>query len=193
MKKSAQQTSHNSPSTATVVKPNNKTSKTLLYFILKFAILFLLFEACYFNETVYNTVFLPINKAFAFLTAKLLSLVGMGTSSSGDLVSSKAFSMSVKQGCDSIEALAIFVFGVLAFPATLSIKWKGLLTGIVLILGMNLIRLMNLFWVGVNYPSLFDLFHLEIWQGFFIVFSIVLWILWVLKAIQQPKPLPHAE
>jgi exosortase H (IPTLxxWG-CTERM-specific) len=173
--------------TAVVTEPTKRTSKILLQFILRFAVLFLVFEACYFNTWLYANVFQKINAFFAFAASKMLGLIGITASSTGDTIANATFSISVKQGCDSIEALAIFVFGVIAFPATIKHKISGLLIGSGIILSLNLIRLVHLFWVGLHQPELFDLFHLEIWQGFFIILSIVLWLLWVMKAVKPSK------
>ena len=162
-------------------------SKVLLYFVLRFAVLFLVFEACYFNDYLFNHIFYPVNKFFAMATSKLLPLIGIHASYQAESISNKDFTISVKQGCDSIEALAIFIFGVLAFPSRWRIKLSGLLIGTFLILFMNLIRLIHLFWIGLNHRDLFDLFHLEIWQGYFILQSILLWIFWVWKASQLQK------
>ena len=186
MKKKKQKNTVEAPASTApqIVLTNTPKSKTLLRFVVTFAILFLLFEACYFNETLYNHLFVPINKLFAFLAAKLLTLFGIAAVSQGESISNSSFSINVKQGCDSLEALAIFVCGVIAFPAHWRIKFNGLLIGTIIILGMNLLRIANLFWIGLYHHDLFDLFHLEIWQGFFIVLSIALWLIWVIKAIQ---------
>ncbi|MBK7763615.1 MAG: archaeosortase/exosortase family protein [Bacteroidetes bacterium] len=167
-------------------------SKVLVRFLGLFALLFIGFELCYFNDFLYNHFFLAINKSFAFLTAKSLTLLGIPSKSMADSIANEKFSITVKQGCDSMEALAIFVCGVMAFPSNLKVKLYGLLIGTFIIFGFNLIRLISLFWIGLNHHDLFDLFHLEIWQGFFIILSIVLWVLWVLKASQPNKTIEHA-
>ncbi len=179
--------------TTELSKKSLPTSKVLLYFVLRFAVLFLFFEACYFNDYLYNHIFLPVNNLFANVGSKLLTLIGIPAKSNGDTIANATFSISVKQGCDSLEALAIFICGVLAFPSKLTIKLYGLLFGSFIILFMNLIRLVHLFWVGLYHHDLFDLFHLEIWQGFFIILSIVLWLLWVLKAVKPSKLHGHDQ
>lgn len=163
------------------------TSNVLLYFVLRFAVLFLLFEVCYFNDYCYNHIFLPVNNLFATIASKSLTLLGIPTKHTGDTIANATFSISVKQGCDSMEAMAIFICGVVAFPSKLRIKLYGLLIGCFTILFMNLIRLIHLFWIGLNHHDLFDLFHLEIWQGLFIILSIVLWLLWVVRAVKPTK------
>lgn len=164
-----------------------KQSKKLILFIAKFAFLFILFEACYFNNYLYQHVFFPVNNFFAFASNQVLGWIGIVAQHQGDTISNGEFSMSVKQGCDSMEALAIFICGVIAFPSGLSIKLKGLLIGSIIILTFNLVRLVHLFWVGIHQRDLFDLFHLEIWQGFFIILSISLWIIWVIRASKPDK------
>ena len=163
------------------------TSNVLLYFVLRFAVLFLLFEVCYFNTFCYTHIFLPVNNLFATIASKALTLIGIPAKHTGDTIANATFSISVKQGCDSMEAMAIFICGVVAFPSKLRIKLYGLLVGCFIILFMNLVRLIHLFWIGLNHHDLFDLFHLEIWQGLFIMLSIVLWLLWILRAVKPSK------
>ena len=168
-------------------------SKALLKFVVSFAALFVAFEICYMNEYLYKHVFHHINTLFAHMTASSLNMIGIQAKNTSETISDPSFSMSVKQGCDSIEALGIFVFGVIAFPSKLSVKLYGLLIGSSIILTLNLVRLVHLFWVGLNQRELFDLFHLEIWQAFFIILSIVLWVLWVIRAVKPNNPIQHAE
>lgn len=163
-------------------------SKTLLKFVITFAVLFLAFEVCYMNEYLYNHLFKNINILFAHLSASILNVFGIHATNDAETISNETFSMSVKQGCDSIEALGIFIFGVMAFPSKIPVKIYGLLIGSAIILTLNLVRLVNLFWIGLYHRDLFDLFHLEIWQAFFIILSIVLWILWVMRAVKPEKP-----
>ena len=193
MKKKENQPQNTKTKENEVQKPVERKSKTLLYFVLRFAALFLLFEACYFNDYLFNHLFYPINKFFAFSTAKLLPVIGIHANSNAETIANNQFSITVKQGCDSLEALAIFICGVIAFPSKLNHKIYGLLIGSFVILFMNLIRLINLFWIGLYHRDLFDLFHLEIWQGFFILLSIALWLIWVLKAIKPSKPVSHVQ
>lgn len=181
----------NKISSPTVSNKSLPKSKILLRFLGLFAVLFIGFELCYFNDFLYNHFFLAINKSFAFLSAKSLTLMGIPSKSMADSIANEKFSITVKQGCDSMEALAIFVCGVIAFPSQLKVKLYGLLIGTSIILGFNLIRLVSLFWIGLYHHDLFDLFHLEIWQGFFIILSIVLWVLWVLRASKPIKTIEH--
>lgn len=178
---------------AAAAAPPAPKSKVLLKFVVSFAALFIAFEICYMNEYLYNHIFQHINSLFAHLSAAVLNLMGIHAKSTAETISDGTFSISVKQGCDSIEALGIFVFGVIAFPSKLPVKLYGLLIGSTIILTLNLIRLVHLFWIGLYHHDLFDLFHLEIWQAFFIVLSIVLWVLWVMRAVKPEKPVPHAE
>ncbi|HNB81441.1 MAG TPA: exosortase H [Chitinophagaceae bacterium] len=162
-------------------------TKLLLRFLILFAVLYIGFELAYFNDFLYQHVFYPVNKGFAWLSAKLLTVCGLPAHSNADSILNDTFSITVKQGCDSLEALAIFLCGVIAFPARMKIKLWGLLIGTSIILFMNLIRLMSLFWIGLYHFDLFDLFHLEIWQGYFIVQSIALWVIWVIQASKPVK------
>jgi exosortase/archaeosortase family protein len=45
--------------------------------------------------------------------------------------------------------------------------------------GLNVIRLVSLFYIGTYAPKQLDLFHLLIWQGVMILSVVMLWLFWV--------------
>ena len=52
------------------------------------------------------------------------------------------------------------------------------------LLSMNLVRLISLYYAGVYVPSLFEALHVEVWQAVFIFVPIVLWVIWERFAAQ---------
>jgi hypothetical protein len=45
----------------------------------------------------------------------------------------------------------------------------------------------TLFYTRIHFPKLFEVMHVEVWQGLFICLSLVLWIAWALWATRPPK------
>ncbi|MBF0488595.1 MAG: archaeosortase/exosortase family protein [Nitrospirae bacterium] len=88
--------------------------------------------------------------------------------------SNPSFSMSVKFGCNGIEAMLIYASAVAAFPASWERKLLGISAGIVLIHIGNILRLTILGFVGVYYPKLFEYFHIYVLQGMMIAFALVI-------------------
>ena len=52
-------------------------------------------------------------------------------------------------------------------------------TSFLILLLINLVRLVSLFFIGVYWPKALDVMHEDVWQAAFIVLAIVLWAIWV--------------
>ena len=143
------------------------------------ALQLVLFYLIYRMPWVEQAIFTPLVNFYALLGAKLLALMTFAISVSGDLISSAEFAVSIKKGCDAAEPMAIFIAGVVAFPAQLRDKWAGLAVGLAILFFLNIIRIATLFLVGVYFPDFFDSMHLAVWQVAFIIVAIVLWFLWL--------------
>ena len=91
----------------------------------------------------------------AIFSSKLLNLLGQHTVSQRDTVFSTVFSISVKKGCDAVEAMALFSSAVLAFPMAWKIKLRGLLIGIFMLFTLNFIRIVSLYLTLLYYPEAF--------------------------------------
>ncbi|OAI23329.1 exosortase family protein XrtM [Methylomonas koyamae] len=74
------------------------------------------------------------------------------------LLSAKA-DLEIVRGCDGAGALFLVMSAVLAFPSGLKRKALGLLLGIGLIYGLNLLRICVLYFVIAYQPGLFQLIH----------------------------------
>lgn len=94
--------------------------------------------------------------------------------------------------CTGIKPTAVFWAGVLAFPCAWRSRAIGLLTGLIGVGVLNVLRIVALgLAAGYNY-SWFDPLHAVLMQGFVVVFVAPLWIIWMLRTIRVPTPLPQA-
>jgi len=154
----------------------------VLFFVLKFAGLLVLFyfilHSSFFREYFFDKL-IGVN---AFLASKFLNLFGQATSFSGGTISSGVHSVSIKQGCDALEPMAMFAAGIISFPASTRTKLKGLLYGILFLFSVNVLRIVSLFIVNRYRPSWFELMHVEIWQALFIILAISCWIFWIVRS-----------
>ena len=108
-----------------------------------------------------------------------LNLLGEGASVHGQTLSSPRFTVSIFNGCNGLEAILIFVSGVLAFPATWRRRLVGVLAGFVAIQAFNIVRIVALFYTGVFRPDWFSAAHVFVWQSLVIIFAVVLWLVWL--------------
>jgi exosortase H (IPTLxxWG-CTERM-specific) len=166
------------------VKQNHK--RRALLFIMLFTIQIILFYVVYGNQWFEQHLFFPLANTYAWISGKVLSLVGYSNIVAGDIISSAtSLSVSIKKGCDAAEPMAIFIAAVIAFPATYKSKFSGLLFGLLMMFLLNIVRIFTLFIAGVHFPDFFETMHLAVWQVLFIMFAIMLWVLWIKLMVKK--------
>jgi exosortase H (IPTLxxWG-CTERM-specific) len=127
---------------------------------------------------VNDQVIEPFTGGVARASGVALDLLGQDVQRQGTIIRNRLFAVNIRNGCNGVEAMLIFLAAVLAFPAPWRARLAGLALGIVAIQLVNLVRVVALFLTGAYFPSLFDTSHTVIWQTVVILFSVVLWIFW---------------
>ncbi|MBE0638415.1 MAG: archaeosortase/exosortase family protein [Bacteroidales bacterium] len=151
------------------------------------ALFIILFYFLYRQPLIENVIFTPLVNFYARLSGHFLSIIGFSNEVSADMISSSAFSVSVKKGCDAAEPMAIFIVGILAFPALIKQKLAGLGFGLTILFALNIIRIASLYLMGIYYPDYFEAMHLAVWQVAFILIAVMLWFLWLSYVVNKPK------
>jgi exosortase H (IPTLxxWG-CTERM-specific) len=127
------------------------------------------------NDRVVN----PYTTLVAHEARLVLNLFGEGATVSGQVLSSPRFSVAIYNGCNGLEAILIFVSGVVAFPSPWRRKLAGIALGFLAIQVFNVVRVVSLFYVGAVRPQWFSVSHVFVWQSLVIIFGVVLWLVWV--------------
>jgi len=144
----------------------------------------------------YGFVHTPANETTAFrsylaliarVVGGILGLFGYDSSVSETVIHAPEFSLEIVRGCDAIEPAATYIAAVLASPVGVWPKLPGILIGTAVLLLLNLLRLVSLFFVGVYYPNAFDMLHEAVWQATFIVLAVGFWAIWVQWATREPR------
>jgi exosortase H (IPTLxxWG-CTERM-specific) len=156
---------------------NNK--KPVLLFIGLFVFFIGLFYILWISSFGSTHLFEPVISFYAAASGKILAWLGYNVSVTGTLIYSSTFNLSIKRGCDAIEATAMFVSAVLAFPASIRKKILGIIIGIVTLMLVNFIRIITLFITGLTHPALFNFMHDQIWQIIYIAIAVLLLIFWL--------------
>jgi exosortase H (IPTLxxWG-CTERM-specific) len=151
----------------------------VIFFVGLVALQIILFYVLYRNPWVEQAIFTPLVNFYALVSGMFLSLIGYATEVSGDLIYSSQFSVSIKKGCDAAEPMAIFIAGIVAFPALIKKKFVGLGIGLFILFLLNVVRIATLYITGIHYPDFFESMHLAVWQVAFIFVAILLWFLWL--------------
>ena len=120
----------------------------------------------------------PFTAGIARTSGAALGLLGQDVRMEGTVIRNARFAVNIRNGCNGVEAMLIFLAAVLAFPASWKSRLSGLALGILAIQAVNLVRVVALFLTGVYFPRLFDTSHTVIWQTVVILFGVLLWIFW---------------
>lgn len=122
----------------------------------------------------------PLLSAQANLSNGILNILSYDTEAIGDVIASPTFRVSIKNGCDGMEATALYAFAIMAFPF---IAWrhkiKGLITGVVVLSILNLFRIVGLYMAGIHWRAGFEFLHLHGGVIIFTMIAILLWLIWL--------------
>jgi exosortase/archaeosortase family protein len=163
--------------------------RPVFQFLLIFVVLMGLFYVFIAFMPFYKKHLLPSHHhLIARLSGAILAFLGQDITVVGAFISSPALSVHIVWGCDAIEAIALFVFAVLAFPAPFLRKIPGIIAGTLFLAILNFIRVVSLFLIGVYFPRVFAIMHIDVWQSMFIFSAIIFWGFWLLWATQSQIP-----
>ena len=141
-------------------------------FLLVFFLLLALFEVPLLLEPVDRALVQPFTRGIAVVSGSLLNLLSADVQVSGTMLLSSCFSVNINNGCNGLEATLFLVAAVLAFPAPPTSRLLAAATGVALIQGANLLRVISLYLIGCHRREWFDTFHLAIWQT--VIFAVAI-------------------
>ena len=160
--------------------------------MLRFTVIFLILLVGLFTlgllPPVERHVVVPFTAGLAKVCTALVSVFDTDVLTYGKIIqsASNGFAIEIERGCNGIEAMIVLAAAVLAFPAPLWHKLIGLAVGFVAIQGLNILRIISLFYLGQWSLTAFEWFHLYIWQALIILDALVVWLIWL-------KYLPRAS
>ncbi len=130
----------------------------------------------------------PWTDTLATISASLVKLFDPGVIASGKVLqSANGFAVSIEAGCNGVEASIVLVAAMLAFPAPWKRKVYGLAIGIVAVQGLNIVRVISLFYLGQWSLDAFQFAHLYVWQALIMLDVLIVWLLWV-RMLPRPAP-----
>lgn len=89
------------------------------------------------------------------------------------------WAIEIVAGCNGLEAVAILIAALFAFPASWRQRFIGLGIGFLAIQVLNLVRIISLFYMGMWDMRWFDWFHEYLWQALIILDALLVWLLWL--------------
>jgi exosortase/archaeosortase family protein len=108
------------------------------------------------------------------------------------------FAYEVAAGCTGLLPALVIAAAILAAPARAAAKRRGLVVAVPLVLAVNLLRLVHLFYLGVHAPGQFALAHTFLWEAGLVVFTLGTWLVWwqwagAAGGGAAPRTLPAAQ
>ena len=127
---------------------------------------------------VNDHVVVPFTAAIARVSAVILKGIGENVGVVGTTISSEKFAVNIENGCNGLETALLLAAAVLAFPATATQRLVGFFGGFAAIEGINLVRVVSLFWIGAHRPDWFGSAHTLVWQSLVVLAGVGLFVLW---------------
>ena len=123
----------------------------------------------------------PWTDALAAVSARLVTFFDPAVTASGNVLQSgsRGFAVAIEAGCNGVEATLVLAAAMLAFPAPWRRKLSGLAIGIVAVQGLNVIRVISLFYLGQWNYQVFEWAHLYVWQALIMLDVLIVWLVWV--------------
>ena len=123
----------------------------------------------------------PWTVALARISTSLVTLFDADVTASGKVIAStgNGFAVSIEAGCNGVEATIVLIAAMLAFPAPWKHKLAGLAAGIVAVQGLNIVRVISLFYLGQWNRDVFEWAHLYVWQALIMLDVLIVWLVWV--------------
>jgi exosortase H (IPTLxxWG-CTERM-specific) len=159
--------------------------------MIRFFVLFLVLQAVLFGAelTPWAQRFFvePWTNQLASISAGLVTLADPNVTAIGKVLRStqNGFAVSIEAGCNGVEATIVLLAAVLAFPAPWKNKLFGLLAGVVAVQGLNIVRVISLFYLGQWDIRVFEWAHLYVWQALIMLDVLIVWLVWV-RTLPQP-------
>ena len=133
-----------------------------------------------YRENVLAVVLTPLTAYTAQLTLYLLHLFGMeATRAAASIYHPSGFAYEIYYRCLGFLFVIIFTAAVLSYPRSIRKKVYGIVLGVPVLLMLNFIRLVTLFYVGVHHPVAFDFVHTFFWNIILFIVTIGLWLGWL--------------
>jgi exosortase H (IPTLxxWG-CTERM-specific) len=153
--------------------------------VLRFFVTFLLLQALLFGLELtpwaQEHFVVPWTNTLARISTWLVTVFDPNVMAVGKIMRSttNGFAVSIEAGCNGVEATIVLLAAILAFPAPWKNKLVGLAIGVVAVQGLNVVRVISLFYLGQWDRQWFEWAHLYVWQALIMLDVLIVWLVWV--------------
>jgi exosortase/archaeosortase family protein len=165
--------------------------KLLFYSVLKF---FAYLAALYFLSltATYQSFIYGGSLVDARLASGALAMMGEKCHVQGpSLFLGEDCIVTVLPACTAFEFSWFLIAAILSFPAPWSYRILGVGTGVCVLLMLNVIRVMTLYYFGIHYTALLDVLHVEVWGVILNICMATLLVAWIMWAKRNDRSITH--
>lgn len=165
-----------------------KKSFSLKNQLIRFSLLFFLILIILQIITHIPSISEPITYFTTLITGSILRIFYSSiTINNFHIVSKSGIDMEIIYECTGIYGIIVYSSAILAtwFPAY--DKLKGIIIGVPIIYGANILRLVLLFVASLIYPPSFEFLHTYFWQLFLIIVVVLLFYFWFRSNLIRSK------
>lgn len=123
----------------------------------------------------------------AHVVSSILNATGIQNTVDYNMIYLRNDTWNVTSECTAVNAVFLFISFILAYTSSFKSKALGLVSGIPLIIAVNIVRLVALGWVTEYWPKQAHLFHDYVWETIFLFFIVGLWFVWINLVVNCEK------
>lgn len=141
------------------------------------------------KDAVQESVIQPYQRSLAAGTGAVVRACGFDAVVEGRDVrrADGGFSVTITNGCDSVELTLLVVVAMLCFPVAWRWRLAGAVSAIGLIALLNFVRIVSLWIIGVCWNGAFDFAHFSVWPFVLVCGAIAVFASWLRFAVPQPR------
>lgn len=161
--------------------------------MLRFFLIFLVWQMSLFGLNMLGWVqqhlVLPWTALLARVCAHLVLWFDTTAAAAGKVLwnTVSGFGVSIEPGCNGIEACIVLFAAIMAYPASWRHRLMGIVAGFAAVQGVNVLRVISLFYLGQWRTDVFNFAHEYLWQGLIMLDVLVVWLLWV-RVVVRSRP-----
>ena len=125
---------------------------------------------------------------YAHAAGGVLRLFDRSIQVEGSLISGR-FPLLIARNCDAASVIVLFLAALAAYPAKHLQRLVGAVAGLVSIFFFNLLRITSLYFIGIAWPDVVELVHMQVWPVTLLVLaalSFLAWVSWAERSARVP-------
>lgn len=139
---------------------------------------------------VQQHVIIPFTEFLAKLSAAIIAPLDDTVVAYGKVLrfSDTGFAVSIEAGCNGVEATIVLIAAVLAFPAPWKLRAAAIGLGFLAVQGLNIVRIISLFYLGDWNKDIFTWVHLYLWPALIMLDVLIVFIVYLRYLGRNSEP-----